>query len=235
MNNLLAVDNRLMDYGIISLKSTMIRRHMKRFLQSTILPCILVLGMFFLGVQITHAFTTFTGDPKWANANPGYIIDASYKNQGPGWENVANNSANDWNALTNSPLRFFLNGGAGDNHITAGTLSCSNGLLAGTVNTYAGNSITKFTITVNVGCGFPFYDGTQAPSLPPNYFNLQSVVEHELGHGIGLCHSALNDVLMRTALPAGIVQIRKKDDNQGNRFLYQAGYSGPGPTGRCDR
>ena len=47
---------------------------MKRFVQSTILPCILVLGMFFWGVQITHAFTTFTGDAKWANANPGYIV-----------------------------------------------------------------------------------------------------------------------------------------------------------------
>lgn len=191
--------------------------------------------MFFLGVQITYAFTTFIGDAKWANANPGYIIDSSYSSQGPGWTNVANNSANDWNTLTQSALRFFYNGGAGNNHITAGGLSCSGGILAGTVNTYSGNTITNFTIEVNIGCGYPFYDGTQAPTLPPNYYNLQSVVEHEMGHGIGLCHSAKSGVLMSPGLSPGVNQTRKKDDNQGNRFLYQAGYSGPGPTARCPR
>lgn len=90
--------------------------------------------------------------------------------------------------------------------------------------------ITNFTVKINTWCGYSFYDGTQAPSLPPNYYDLRSIVQRELGHGMRLCHTQVVGAIMG-GIAVGQSLERKKDDNRGNRFLYQAGYSGPGPTG----
>lgn len=53
----------------------------------------------------------------------------------------------------------------------------------------SGSTLTRITVKINVGCGYPFYEGTQAPTIPSNYYDLETIVRHELGHGIGFCHT----------------------------------------------
>jgi len=187
----------------------------------------------FLLVHSVSAYTVL--GKKWPNANAHYSIDASYSNQGPGWNGRANNAINSWNAIGNTPFRFLANGGDGDNHVQAGDPSCSANnppCLAGTVRFTNGNAITQFLVIINVFDGYSFYDGTQAPTIPTNYYDLESATRHELGHALGLCHSARGN-LMAAGFAAGTLYPIDKDSKKGDRFLYNPNYTGVGPEGPC--
>ncbi len=108
-----------------------------------------------------------------------------------------------------------------------------NDCLAITDKASNGNTFTQFTVKVNIGSGYAFYDGTQAPSLPPNYFDLASLMRHEFGHSLGLCHSNAAGLLMFTNLAQGQVYPIDNDAADGDAFIYNPSYNGPGPTGGC--
>lgn len=209
---------------------------MKRHIWNFGLGTLIVAGMFLSGIQVTKAFTTFPNNPKWPNADPHYIIDSDYTNSGPGWNQMVQNAVASWNSIGNSSLRFKSVGGSGDNHIKTENLGCTSPpnppVVAYTAMNFNSNmtQITKFTVKINTWCGYSFYDGTQAPSIPINYYDLRSIVQHELGHGMGLCHTSVGGAIMG-GISKGQVLQKKLDDSRGDRFLYQAGYGGPGPSG----
>ncbi len=88
-----------------------------------------------------------------------------------------------------------------------------------------------FTIQVNNGCGTPWYDGTGQP--PSNYYDVRSVMRHELGHAIGLCHNNDQFELMNTFLQLGVSYGISAEDVTGVNWAYQPGYVGPGPSPGC--
>lgn len=196
-------------------------------------PAALALAALVLGLMasITQAFTVW--GPKWTNANASYTLDGSYTSQGSGWANSANTAAVDWNGVTSSPFVFGVNANS-SNHVQALNIAnqCGN-CLAWTLKWNNGNDFTQFTIQVNIGSGYAFYDGTQAGQLPTNYYDLASVMRHEFGHALGLCHSNAAGLLMFTNLAQGQVYPVDNDAANGDAFIYNPNYNGPGPTGGC--
>ncbi len=83
------------------------------------------------------------------------------------------------------------------------------------------------------GCGHAFYDGTQAPSLPSNYYDLRSIIRHELGHAIGLCHSVATSNLMHVSLLQGNIYNVDNDARDGVSYLYNSAYTGNPPELAC--
>jgi hypothetical protein len=82
--------------------------------------------------------------------------------------------------------------------------------------------------------GYPFYDGTQASSLPSNYYDLRSIPRHELGHVVGLCHSGGTTTrLMYAVLTKGVVKPIDYDAATGDRWIYNRGAAGTAPEGVC--
>lgn len=197
---------------------------------SKLIPLSLAVLFFLLGVSVGHAYTLW--GPKWPNANPRYVFDDSFKNQNAGWHNTGEAAVNNWNNIGDTPFRFTAVGGEGENHIGAGFLisGCAN--LAETSRIAPFGNFTNFTVVVNVQCDFPFYDGTQAPQIPSNYYSLRTLVLHELGHGMGLCHTLKPKPVMGF-VPVGSIKLLAKDDKQGNRKIYNPNYGGIGPEGDC--
>lgn len=115
----------------------------------------------------------------------------------------------DW---TYSGAFGFSSSSSSSNHIQVADIaddsSCS-GCLA--LTSVWGNPIYQFRIEVNIGSGYAFYDGTQAPSLPSNFYDLRSIMRHELGHAQGLCHSSNSSYLMYRAFGTGQIKLVDTD------------------------
>nr|XP_043632278.1 metalloendoproteinase 5-MMP-like [Erigeron canadensis] len=58
------------------------------------------------------------------------------------------------------------------------------------------------------------------PGPVPNYFDLETVALHEIGHLLGLGHSQYRDAVMFSGIPAGTVKGLNFDDIQGIKVLY---------------
>lgn len=179
--------------------------------------------------NIAQAYTV--QGPTWTGANATYVLDSSFTGQSSGWANSADTAASDWNAVSTSPFVFGSNSGS-NNHVDAANIS-SCGCIAQTAHAWNGSNYTQFTTTVNIGSGYAFYDGTQAPTLPSNYHDLKSVMRHELGHALGLCHSSQSYMLMYPSQSAGLEYLVDTDASNGDSYLYSSSYSGPGPDGGC--
>lgn len=82
-----------------------------------------------------------------------------------------------------------------------------------------------FTLKVNTCC-YTFYDGSQGPTLPNNMYHLRSLLRHEFGHALGLCHSSTDGFLMDETLPPGIVRNVDTDAINGSKYYYDSSYTG---------
>lgn len=196
-----------------------------------------------IGGGTAHAYTVW--GPKWPGGNPGYGYDTSFSNQGPGWASRLGDAVAEWNAISLSNNAFwFRYDNASNNRVQAANLSTDSACrpnpaapaclgLARRWKSLFGNDFTKFEIVVNTGSGYAFYDGTQAPSLPRNYYDLRSLMRHELGHGLGLCHSANSAAVMEGSQPTGVDEQIVADDRNGLRYLYWPGYNLTTPSGGC--
>jgi hypothetical protein len=182
-----------------------------------------------LAVASAHAFTVW--GPKWPNASATYKMESSYTSQGSGWADSGTAAVASWNSITNAPFWFGSDPGSINSFTAGSSQPCSN--IAGTFRNNSGNNATQFTVEVNINCGFGFYDGTNAPSLPPNWYDLRSVMRHELGHALGLNHSCTSGLLMYGGMSPGVVYNIDQDAINGDRYLYDPTYSGPGPEGAC--
>lgn len=192
--------------------------------------CLLIIPIIgLLCLVLASDANAFTVGAKWATKKANYVFDQAYNQYGPGWNARGLATINQWNSIGNSPFRFDP-AGEGDNHITVDPQGvCSK--LAITYITATPTTMTKFTTKVHIGCGYGFYDGTQ-PYFPSNYYDLETLMRHELGHGLGLCHTNIG-ILMQAAQPPGLARAIDIDAMRGNRFLYKRKYSGPPPEGAC--
>lgn len=142
--------------------------------------------------------------------------------------------ASDW---SNSGASFsFSKNSSSSNPIDANTTidgPCGHCVAATELYSNIFGYYTQFNLQINLAPGYPFYDGTQAASIPSNYFDLRSVVRHELGHSLGLCHSSSNTALMYISIPTGTTRGVDTDARNGSKYKYQSGYSGPSPSGSC--
>lgn len=185
-----------------------------------------VLSLLVLVIPV-QAYTVMTG--KWASYSTTYVRDSSYNNQGSGWPSMFDTAASNW---TTFGAFGFYESTSSSNHIQAANIASSCGGCLALTSVY-NNPINQFTVVVNIGSGYAFYDGTQGGTIPPNYYDLQSIMRHELGHAQGLCHSSNSSYLMYRAFSTGQVKPLDTDAKNGSKYLYMAGYTGPGPEGPC--
>lgn len=157
----------------------------------------------------------------WSGLSTTYGKDASFINGGPNWSAVADAAATEWNT---SPNPFDFNQDAGSlNRLQRENIG---GLLGRTDTYFSGLNITRFDIKVN--SAFLFYDGSQGPIFPPNLYHLRSLLRHEFGHAMGICHS-VNNTLMHATLPIGIIRNLDTDATNAGQYLYSSSYTGVPP------
>ncbi len=185
---------------------------------------LVVTGLAFLGN--VFAFTTI-GD-RWARAAlpVGYFTNPA--GTVAGWEASVQAGAQAWNNVPNQYFRFAWRGQTarmaesidGVNAVS-NMINPSNyqaGVLAVTYGWSGGNGYSEF------GTAFK-QTHPWSTNNSPSTFDVQSVGCHELGHALGLGHSAVavatmfyatgpNELFRRTLEP---------DDQQGEQFLYPGG------------
>jgi len=155
---------------------------------------------------------------KWPAESTTYKIDSTYTNSGTGWNSRLSSAISGW-ALTGFS---YTQNSSSVNVIKAGSHpQCGAGCAAYTSNWITGGTTTKFEIVVNTVSGIAFYDGTQGPSIPSNYYDLGTIMRHELGHALGLCHSAApNSRLMSTILAVATIKSVDTDATNGENNKY---------------
>jgi hypothetical protein len=185
----------------------------------------LLVGLISILTMVTPSQAYTVLGTKWAIHATYYVKDASYTSQGTNWASIADRATKLW--TTYGAFGFVLTSSS-SNHIQAANIASScNHCLAKT--TVTGNPLNKFTLVVNIGDGYGFYDGTQGSTIPSNYYDLKSVILHELGHAQGLCHTINPGYLMWPVIYNGQVMPLDTDATNGSKYLYQSGYNGPGP------
>jgi hypothetical protein len=165
---------------------------------------------------------------KWSSNNATFTMDSNYTGAGSKWADKGRAAANNWGS---AGVNFsFSESWFSGNHLQAMGISCT--CTAQTIQYNNGANMIKYTIQVNTNV--PHYDGTQSPSLPSNYYDLQSEMRHEFGHGLGLCHTkASGGIYLMEYAPVGQYRYIDTDAKNGAQKHYLPGYSGPGPSGAC--
>ena len=172
---------------------------------------------------------------------PNYGYDSSISNiNGGAWATRLRNAIAEWNGVSSGEGWFFWYryDNANANRTKAldlrGDSRCTvvpGGCLALTYK--YGNPYNRFDVVINVGSGHSFYDGTQSPTLPSNYYDLRTIFRHEFGHAAGICHSGVSSAVMRPAFSTGSDVVITADDRNALRYLYKPGYTLTSPSGSC--
>ena len=186
-------------------------------------------ALFLSSALFAGKVNAFTAGAKWTTKKAKYVFDQAYNQFCPGCNARGQAAINQWNSIGKTPFRFDP-AGEGDNHITVDPQGvCSK--LAITFIVATPTTMSKFTTKLHIGCGYGFYDGTQ-PYFPSNYYDLETLMRHEFGHALGLCHTNVG-ILMQASQPAGLTRVIDVDAKRGNRYLYKVPYTGPDPEGAC--
>jgi len=176
-----------------------------------------------------------------ANVEVWYYSAHTFWNQGKGWDSTLDSAASTWNATASTAFSFRRDPSgqlfkaecqAGmDNYWFNDPVGEKDGVtLAWTrkqlnsKNEYIDAEVVFSTCTISGGPydgrRLPFYDGTQAASLPSNYYDLKSILLHEQGHVIGLCHTAKSSRAMYYSINFGDSQGLTYNDQAGKRYIY---------------
>ena len=201
-------------------------RNKRWIVYSIILVVELALIFGLLMVKNAQAYTVRGNS--WRTTNTTFAFDSSFNTAGSRWNAVGTSAFNAW---TSSPTPFSFNYNLMSyNIVQAGTLSA--GALSSNTNYLdSGGYIAQFAIVINTGYGIPFYDGSQSPSIPSNYYDFGTVMRHELGHTQGLCHSGSISYLMYYKLLTG--QQKPLDSDSINGVTYIYGSTPTRPEGSC--
>lgn len=196
-------------------------------------PVIFICCLAFTLLVTTNTQAFYVTGAKWDSPATSFYPDSNFTSQNGGWNNSAFGAAADWNYA--GAFQFAYTGSQ-SNIISAGNLGCGdNHALAGTSGPPPSpGPIPYFTIVMNVYCGDAYYDGTQTPTIPSNYYDLGTVLRHEMGHAIGICHQPDDgNALMYNYVFPGVIKGIDGDASNADNYLYQAGYSGPPPEVGC--
>jgi hypothetical protein len=187
------------------------------------LVCVLALSL----VRNVYAYTVLK---RWQNNYMSYWFDGSYSNYGgQRWIDRARDVVYEWNM---AGVNFAFYEISSPNVLKALYMPSCN-CTANTVRTWNSNYLLQAVIQVNTSV--PQYDGSQAPTLPSNYYDLRTVLRHEFGHATGLCHSTgtQSPSWLMAYTPLGQVRYVDSDAKNGAMYLYKPGYSGPPPSSSC--
>ena len=171
--------------------------------------------------------------PRWLGNSPsvGFFINNLGFNDGAAsgtivQQNAAfTNAMNTWNTQTGTPFTYQLNGTttagvALDGINTIIVRNQASGTAWATANVW-GNATTGI-----IECDIVFWD--QANQFSPNgvagHGDIESIALHELGHCLGLGHSAVGVPVMFASIPANTIRRNlTNDDIAGTRSLYRVG------------
>lgn len=199
--------------------------HRKFFSKSSWAVILIMLVLTIYSGSIAQAYTVFTR--VWPASNTSYTKDTNFINRGSGWGPTADNAAADWN--TTGQFTFSYNGSS-TNHIKAQAIAGSTSL-AITYDYWSGLYRNRYDIVVNTGPGYGFWDGINPPYFPANWYDLRSVLRHEMGHALGLYHTVAAGTLMYYQIPAGATRLVDTDATNGAKYLYNLSYTGSFPEG----
>lgn len=177
---------------------------MKRFIA-------LFFGVAALAVPMTVRAYAYAGY-RWGGTSPAVTVNTS----GLGltaWRTSAQTAMSDWNA---TGARFTFNDSSGSNNTTSYYYQQSS-VLAYTQITHQflgfGN-VTKATIAVNN------YHNFNPPYRTGSWYDLRTVLAHELGHWLVLNHPSSPSSLMYAYIDANTVKPVSQDDVNGIRVIY---------------
>lgn len=204
----------------------MLQRTLSRYVAMTLTVGIVTLLANSLHPATASAFTW--SNYRWWSAQADFTMTANIINRG--WAIQTWNAIGNWNST--GTFYFNYNASTGNYIDYAPYYPCGNEgsyAVARRYPDWTGFYLGAFNITINSGCGIPFYDGTQGPYVPFNYLDLNTVLKHELGHGLGLCHSGYPwyQATMASQIPFGVALIIQQDDLNGANFMYHGGSTPP--------
>lgn len=207
---------------------------MRKFFKQQMILTFVVLA----GFIIVPSLYAFSAGSKFPAESTTYVIDANYNSSGTKWSEKARFAESQWETKAGF---IYTENSSSVNHIQAYPnvatesgcqISGGGKCLAYTQIFASGGTINNFNLRVNTGSGFSFFDGSQNGGiLPSNYYDLTSVLYHEFGHALGLCHSGTSGLLMYKSIPPGTYRFIDTDAKNGENFLYNG--TQPGPEAGC--
>jgi hypothetical protein len=163
---------------------------------------------------------------------------------GANFARLSYNSWRNWQVLTNSYPSFAYLGTTtrdGTNHMDGNnTIAWSNLGNSGTLGVnycvYTSAGRVDSDTLINNNSAYP-WDWDDSNGISGGTFSLQAVMEHELGHGLGLghsnqtCNGSASTPLMCPAVSSGVRKTILTDDSNGAASNYPLSGSAPGaPT-----
>ena len=190
-----------------------------------------------INVSVANAYVV---DQRLNTSIPTYTDAFPSQYTGPGWVSRLRDAILEWNTVSSTEGWFFWYKyvATSQNVVTAADLrgdpSCQLASGQCLANTYKyGSPYSRFEIKVNIGPGYAFYDGSQASVLPSNYYDLRTILRHELGHAAGICHSKFPIAVMKPSFSTGEIVVVQADDRNALRYLYKPGYNLTQPSELC--
>lgn len=194
-----------------------------------IVSILCVLSITFLHYSNVYAFSVLGNrdTPKWGYSNLNYRYDSSFTILS--WQLSGDVAASNW-TQRGTPVNFSLDQ-ASDISIFAEDLGYHpyNPFTLGATDIYyiPGGHIVGSRIAMNNNGSVCMYNGSGP--VPSNCYDLKSVMRHEFGHSIGLCHTDTAGSTMHPTYNIGDSRPVDDDAANGASWLYNDFYTGPGP------
>lgn len=178
-----------------------------------------------IAIFFTMAFSfdvgAFTTSPRvWSASSTTYKTTNAFNNAQTGFSQSATNAVADWSGNTVFSYAYNASSGNKIDYYVPG--DPYQNALAVTYWYYTGPYRTSIEVVVNSTKAW--HDGIGG--IGAGEFDLQSVLVHEIGHGLGLGHVPDAASVMEANFLAGEIRSVGDDEKNGARFLYDPTYNG---------